>query len=131
MKKFLFGIVFTSILVVGIPIAGSTLTTNQKEDPTNDLPQLFDRFNLLIKKEPSYVVTNSQEGTKQEPGGYQYYQSAVTESGKKVELTYYAAHELKENAILKLDTKGRYVNTWQEVTKDDVPQHILEQLEVN
>ena len=131
MKKFLLGTILLGALIVGAPIVGSTLTKTSKLDSNNDLPQIFDRFNVLIKEEPTYVVTSSKDGEKQEPGGYIYYQPAVTESGKELDISYYAGHELKENAILKLDTKGRFVKTWEEVAKEDVPKKVLEKLTVN
>ncbi len=128
MKKFLLGMVIIGIIVVGTPIAGSISTQGQKQTMGNDLPQLFDRFNILIKREPSYVVTDSKQAAKQEPGGYIYHQSVISQSGKEYDLSYYAGGLLKEHAILKLDTKGRFVETWEEVKKDEVPENVLEKL---
>lgn len=128
MKKVILGFAIVGVLVIGTPIIGSMVTKGQKQTDNNDLPQQFDRLNILIKKEPSYVVTNSKEAVKQEPGGYMYHQSAISESGEKYDLSYYAGDKLKENAILKLDTKGRFVETWEEVQKDEVPTNVLEKL---
>ncbi|MGX7025651.1 YxeA family protein [Vagococcus hydrophili] len=128
MKKFIFGLVLVGGIVVGGPILGSKLTEGQVSTQNNDLGQVFDRFNVTIKKEPSYVVTNSKYGTKQEPGGYLYTQKAINESGKSYDLTFYAPGELRENAILKLDTKGRFVETWEEVKKEDVPKNVVDKL---
>lgn len=130
MKKFILGILTLGIVLVGTPIVGSMMIKDGKQTSDNDLAQLFDRFNILIEKEPTYLVTDSSKGEKQEPGGYIYYQKVVAESGKEYYLSYYAGHELKEGAILKLDTKGRYVETWEEVTKEEVPQKVLENLEI-
>lgn len=128
MKKVILGFAIVGLLVVGTPIIGSMATQGQKQTENNDLPQLFDRLNILVKKEPSYAVTDSKQAVKQEPGGYMYHQSVISESGKEYDLSYYAGDKLKENAILKLDTKGRFVATWEEVQKDDVPTSVLEKL---
>ncbi len=130
MKKFVLGIIILGVLIVGTPIVGSNVIKTSKQTSDNDLPQLFDRFNILIKEEPAYVVTDSSKAEKQNPGGYMYYQEVVSESGKSYDISYYAGHELKEGAILKLATKGRYVETWEEVTKDSVPKKVLEQLNI-
>lgn len=130
MKKIVLGIVIVGLLGVGTPIVGSMLTKNDKQTSNNDLAQVFDRFNILIKEEPSYVVTDSSKAEKQEPGGYMYYQEVVSKSGKKYDLSYYAGHELKEGAILKLEAKGRYVKTWEEVADKEVPESVLAQLKI-
>lgn len=131
MKKFILSILIIGGIIIGGPILGSKLTEGQISTQNNDLGQVFDRFNLTIKKEPSYVVTNNKFGTKQEPGGYLYTQKAISESGKSYDLTYYTPGELRENAILKLDTKGRFVETWEEVQKEDVPKNVLEKLKAS
>lgn len=130
MKKFILGMMTLGLLAVGTPIVGSMVIKDSKQTSDNDLAQVFDRFNLLIKEEPSYVVTDGSKAVKQEPGGYMYHQEVISESGKVYDISYYAGHELKEGAILKLDTKGRYVETWEEVSKEDVPQKILDKLNV-
>lgn len=131
MKKFIIGVIIVGTIIVGGPILGSKLTEGQVSSQNNDLGQIFDRFNVMIKKEPSYVVTNSKYGTKQEPGGYLYSQKAVSESGKSHDLTYYTPGELRENAILKLDTKGRFIETWEEVQQEEIPKEILNKLKIN
>jgi uncharacterized protein (TIGR01655 family) len=75
-------------------------------------------------------VTDSSKAVKQNPGGYMYHQEVISESGKAYDISYYAGHELKEGAILKLDTKGRYVETWEEVSKENVPQKVLDKLNI-
>lgn len=126
MKKTILGILALGIIIVGTPVVGSTVI----KDSGSELAQLFDRFNILIKEEPTYVITDSSKAKKQEPGGYMYYQEVVSESGKEYDITYYAGHELKQGAILKLNTKGRFVETWEEVSKDKVPQKVLDKLNV-
>ncbi len=130
MKKFLAGIIVLGLIGVGTPIIGSMVIKDSKQTSENDLAQVFDRFNILIKEEPSYVVTDSSKAEKQSPGGYIYHQEVISQSGKKYELSYYAGHELKEGAILKLKTKGRYVETWTEVEKEEVPEKILTELTI-
>ena len=128
MKRVIIGIIAVGLIGVGTPIIGSILTKDMKQTSNNDLVQLFDRFNILIKEEPSYVITDSSKAEKQSPGGYMYYQEVVSQSGKKYDLSYYAGHELKEVAILKLATKGHYVETWSEVQKEEVPEKVLAEL---
>ncbi|MEG0255263.1 YxeA family protein [Vagococcus sp.] len=131
MKKFIISVVLLGAVIVGTPIVGSMITQGQKQTQNNDLPQLFDRFNVLIKKEPVYVVTDSKQSVKQDQGGYIYHQSVVSESGKTYDLSYYAGSLLKESAILKLDVKGRHVETWEEVQKDEVPKEVLNKLSIS
>ncbi|MEG0551203.1 MAG: YxeA family protein [Vagococcus sp.] len=131
MKKFIISVVLLGAVIVGTPIVGSMITQGQKQTQNNDLPQLFDRFNVLIKKEPVYVVTDSKQSVKQDQGGYIYHQSVVSESGKTYDLSYYAGSLLKESAILKLDAKGRHVETWEEVQKDEVPKEVLNKLSIS
>ncbi|MBO0419406.1 YxeA family protein [Vagococcus fluvialis] len=130
MKKFILGMITLGLLAVGTPIVGSMVIKDSKQTSDNDLAQVFDRFNILIKEEPSYVVTDSSKAVKQNPGGYMYHQEVISESGKAYDISYYAGHELKEGAILKLDTKGRYVETWEEVSKENVPQKVLDKLNI-
>lgn len=130
MKKFMISLVLLGLLVVGTPIVGSMVIKDGKQTSDNDLAQLFDRFNVLIKEEPSYVVIDNTKAEKQSPGGYMYYQEVISESGKKYDLSYYAGNELKDRAILKLKTKGRYVETWEEIAKEDIPEKILLELNI-
>ena len=130
MKKFIVSLVLLGLLVVGTPIVGSKLIKDGKQTSNNDLAQLFDRFNVLIKEEPSYVVIDNTKAEKQSPGGYMYYQEVISESGKKYDLSYYAERELKDRAILKLKTKGRYVETWEEATKEEIPEKVLLKLNI-
>lgn len=129
MKKILLTLIIVGGLGVGAPIVGSMLTQGQKQTADNDLGQQFDRFNLLIKKEPSYVKIDGKQSEKQEPGGYMYHQKVVSESGKAYDLSYYAGDKLKEAAYLKLDTKGRFVETWEEVQKEDIPKNVISKME--
>lgn len=128
MKKGIIVIAMLGLLGVVTPIVGSMMIKNDKQTGSNDLGQLFDRFNVLIKEEPSYVIIDNSKAEKQSPGGYMYYQEVISQSGKKYDLSYYAPRELKEGAILKLDGKGRFVETWTEIAKEEVPEPILSEL---
>ncbi|MBP2966667.1 YxeA family protein [Acinetobacter baumannii] len=130
MKKFILGTVMLGLLIVGTPIIGSTMIRGIKPTSDNNLAQIFDRFNILIKEEPTYVVTDSSKAKKQEPGGYIYYQRVISKNGKEYDLSYYAGRKLKEGAILKLKAKGRYVDTWEEVEKEKIPKEVLEKIDI-
>lgn len=119
MKKILLSLITLSLLLIGTPIIGSALTRSAY--PNSDLAQQWDRFNLLIPKEAVYVKTANRYGTIQEHGDYVYRQAAYRADGTHYQIAFQAPKQLKENYYLKLDAKGRFINTWEAVSDKDLP----------
>lgn len=121
--KIAFTILISGVLLISL---ASFLLPKQQQTKNDDLSQQLDRFNPFVSKEPVYVVTNSQYGTKQSPGGYIYTQEAYQEDGDHYEVSFYTGSELREGAYLKLDAKGVYINDWEEVSQKDLPEKVKE-----
>ena len=119
MKKIALVLVIILGMVVVLP---STLKAVVPEG------QLVDRFNPFVKEEDRYVKTADKYGTAKSQGGYDYSQKAVNDSGEAREITFYAGKKLKEKAYLKLDSKGSFVESWEEVTEEEVPEKALSEL---
>lgn len=67
-------------------------------------------------------------GVPQEHDSYEYTQEGINEDGQKIKITFWAPQKLKENAYLELDAKGKHVESYQEVTEQDLPDTIKEEL---
>ncbi|WP_413497597.1 YxeA family protein [Carnobacterium maltaromaticum] len=117
-----------TILVSGVLLLSlaSFLLPKQQQTKNDDLSQQLDRFNPFVSKEDIYVLTSSEHGTKQSPGGYIYSQDAYKSDGNHYEVSFYAGDELREGAYLKLDAKGVYINDWEEVSQEDLPEKVKE-----
>ena len=125
MKK----IALTLVIIMGmIAVLPATLKAVVPETEGSDIGQQLDRFNPFIKEENRYVKTADKYGTPQSPGGYNYSQKSVNDEGEVTDITFYAGGKLKENAYLKLDSKGSFVESWEEVPEKDVPEKALAQL---
>ncbi|WP_245249324.1 YxeA family protein [Vagococcus allomyrinae] len=122
-------IIAMAILAVGVFVVGGALAP-EKQTSDNDIAQQLDRFNPLISAEPVYLLTNSQYGEKQTHGVI-YYQDVYKEDGSSYKLSFFAGSELKEGAFLKLDAKGKYVKSWEEVTQADLPGKVSEKFNLN
>lgn len=81
-----------------------------------------DRFMPWVPQENIYVATTQAQGIPQEPGGYTYQADYISESGKRGQITFYAPKELRKGAYLRLDAKGNYVASWEEVSQEELPE---------
>lgn len=89
--------------------------------------EISDRLNPFVPEEEVYVQIN-EKGVPRSPGGYDYTLQGYTKKGEKKEVTFYAGKQLKADAFLKLSAKGTYVETWQEVYADQMPEEVKERL---
>ncbi|GAA0445950.1 MAG: YxeA family protein [Bacillota bacterium] len=109
MKKLFFIIIFIStIIVTGLAIM--LLFSNE----------ITDRFNPLVPKEEIYVQVN-KDGHAKSPGGYDYTLIGYNAKGKQKQVTFYASGELQKDAYLRVYAKGKYIETWEEVSHNDIP----------
>lgn len=86
-----------------------------------------DRFNPLIHQQDVYVQID-RDGKHLSPGGTEYTLDGYNASGKKEEVTFFAGKELRKNAYLKVKAKGKYVETWEEVRFEDMPDSVQSKL---
>ncbi|MCY8222556.1 YxeA family protein [Bacillus haynesii] len=89
--------------------------------------EVTDRFNPLVKKESVYVQIN-KDGKHLSPGRYEYTLEGYNDTGKEKEITFSASGSLRKNAYLKVDAKGKYVETWEEVQPGDMPSAVRTKL---
>ncbi|WP_375004738.1 YxeA family protein [Bacillus velezensis] len=82
-----------------------------------------DRFNPFIHQQDVYVQID-RDGKHLSPGGTEYTLDGYNASGKKEEVTFFAGKDLRKNAYLKVKAKGKYVETWEEVKFEDMPDSV-------
>lgn len=129
MKKIGRTLFFIMTIVLIVPIGFTYLMPDESGMATSELKQLVDRFNPLVAEQDVYVKTANQYGTQQEPGGYLYTQTGINEEEEEVTLSFFAGHQLREDAYLKLATKGKYVSEWEEVAASEIPSAIKDKLD--
>ncbi len=112
MKKILGILVFITILFVGYLFIPN---------------EISDRFNPLVPSEEIFVQID-QDGTPRDPGGYDYTLNGFNEEGEKREVTFYAGKKLQPQAFLKVYAKGSYVEKWEEVELEDLPEEVRNEL---
>ena len=85
-----------------------------------------DRYLPWVPREPLYVATSEAQGERAAGGGYQYHATALKANGQAVETQFYAPRRLRPGAYLKLDAKGNYIASWEEVSQSDLPRLLFE-----
>ncbi|KRG11125.1 YxeA family protein [Lederbergia galactosidilytica] len=117
MKSWIIGLL-TIFIIVGGLVAASLIFHNE----------VTDRFNPLVPQKDVYVQI-MEKGTPRSQGGYDYTLSGFDESGIERKVTFYAAEELRNSAYLRVDAKGKYIKTWEEVQWEELPNKVSEKLE--
>lgn len=119
-----------SMILLVLTIGTVTLVTWSyfTKDDSSELVQLVDRFNPFVPEKKVYVKTSDEYGVLQEHDSYEYTQEGVNEDGQKIKITFWAPQKLKENAYLELDAKGKHVGSYQEVTEQDLPDAVKDEL---
>ncbi|WP_026558827.1 YxeA family protein [Bacillus sp. J37] len=108
MKKFVGVLLLLVVLLVGF------FTVVPKEDR--------DHINPLVPKEDVYVQINEDAVPK--GGRYEYTLTGYNEEGEEKEITFDSGKILKENAFLKVTVKGAFVEEWEEVQVEDLPEKV-------
>lgn len=83
-----------------------------------------DHINPFIPKEVVYVQINEEPVPDSQR--YEYTLTGYTEDGKKEEITFTSGKVLKENAYLKVVIKGSFVEEWEEIQVEELPERVLE-----
>ncbi|ARV45959.1 hypothetical protein BCV50_13650 [Bacillus subtilis] len=89
--------------------------------------EITDRINPLVPRQDLYVQIN-RDGQHLKPGGTEYTLDGYNQSGEKSEVTFLAGSDLRKNAYLRVYTKGKYVETWEEVQYQDLPKNVQSHL---
>ncbi|MBM7688703.1 hypothetical protein BCR24_08785 [Enterococcus ureilyticus] len=110
------------ILLGGAALFGATVYTNNQSD---ELSGTIDQLNPLVSKGEVYVKTKKADQII-EHGITIYTQEAVNKDGKKREITFKADHELITDRYLKIYNKGAHVETYEEVSREAVPEKALQ-----
>lgn len=84
-----------------------------------------DLINPFVPKEEVYVQINEDPIDARR---YEYTLIGYTEDGDKKEVTFSSTRVLKENAFLIVTTKGVYVEKWEEIQVEELPDRVKEQL---
>lgn len=97
-------------------------------DSSGEFRAIADQLNPLVKESSVYVKTQKLDSV----NGYgtaSYTQTAAYEDGKTRKITFNGISELKVDRYLKLTTKGAHVETYEEISKDEVPEKALEKID--
>ncbi|MCM3716774.1 YxeA family protein [Fictibacillus phosphorivorans] len=112
MKKLLGVLLVLVVLLVGF------FTVVPKEDR--------DHINPFVLKEDVYVQINEEAVPKD--GRYEYALNGYNEKGEEKEVTFDSGKVLKEDAYLKITVKGDFVEGWEEVQGEDIPESVKAKL---
>ncbi|MBC1520114.1 YxeA family protein [Listeria aquatica] len=123
MKK-LIGWILGFVVIVGLALGGAKLMTANQ---SGEMAGIIDRFNPLVKEEAVYVKTSKPVNV-DEHGNANYKLTAVNQDGKTRTIEFMAMGELKQDRFLKLSSKGAYVETYEEVPREKLPDKAMEKL---
>lgn len=127
MKKVIIGL----LVVVGIGVGALFAAGSVTKDNGSELSMALDNVNPLVKTSTVYGVTN--DAVKKGKGGvgediYTYRIKTCDVNRQARWLTFTADKRLKLNKVLKIDTKGQNVNSWEAVSLQVVPKSVVQQL---
>ncbi|MGC6768489.1 YxeA family protein [Enterococcus sp. LJL51] len=114
------------LLAAGVILLGGLVLFTRNS--SGELAGIVDRFNPLVSEGEVYVKTKEAD----EINGYgtaRYIQKAADENGKTREVDFNAISELTTGKYLKLYNKGAYIETYEEVAREAVPEKALTTIE--
>ncbi len=123
MKK-LGSLILGIVVVAFVALVGAKFVT---ADQSGEMAGIVDRFNPFVKEEAVYVKTGKPVNV-DEHGNANYKLTAVNQEGKTRTIEFMSIGELKQNRFLKLSSKGAYVETYEEVAREKLPDKAIEQL---
>ncbi|GAA0602989.1 YxeA family protein [Virgibacillus siamensis] len=115
MKKLIgvfIGVVFIFILIVGYTFLPQSVT------------EVFDRGNPFISQKDVYVQIDKQP--EKISHRYEYSLTGYTADGNEQNVNFTTSATLPKNTYLKVDAKGSYVKTWEEVEFHKLPSNVKE-----
>ena len=90
-----------------------------------------DSFMPWVPQEDVYVATSEAQGQADPEGGYNYTSHYISKTGKEGNIAFYAPGKLRTGAYIKLEAKGNYVASWEEVQADELPASIQSKFNAN
>lgn len=121
--KFIKGVLSIVVVIFLVCVGGLFFTKGS----SNEAAAIFDQLNPLVQKGEVYVKTKAPDAVN-EYGTASYQQLAADQNGKTRQIAFNGLSTLKEDRYLKLTNKGAHVETYEEVSKDEVPAAALEQI---
>ncbi|MQS76643.1 YxeA family protein [Companilactobacillus halodurans] len=116
------------IFLLGLGYLGGCLYAKNN---TSEVAQIFNKFNILAKRESRYVrIDNKNAKDKDGYGNYTYNLKSYDKKGKEAPISFTGMGKLKSGHYLKIDTKGSYVYTYKEVFKKDIPSNIFKRVQM-
>lgn len=91
---------------------------------SGELPAVIDQLNPLVTKGEVYVKTKQPDEVNSF-GTAKYIQKAVDANGNEREIEFNGLSVLKEDRYLRLTNKGAHVETYEEISKEEVPKEAL------
>lgn len=113
------------VLAGGIVLYGSTFFT---KNSSSEIAGIMDQLNPLVKEGTLYVKTEKPQSVN-EYGTAAYQQTAADENGKTRPIAFNGLSELKVDRYLKLTNKGAHIENYEEVTREQVPEKALQQID--
>lgn len=112
-------------LILGGGLFASTVVT---KNSTNEFTVILDQLYPLVKEGHVYVKTQEPD----EVNGYgtaTCIQIAADANGETRKIAFNGLSELKVDRYLRLTNKGAHVETYEEVSKEDVPAKALAEID--
>lgn len=98
------------------------------KNSTSEVAAIVDQLNPLVKE--SFVYIKTKEPDKVNEYGTAYYeQLAANEKGEARKIAFNGLSELKVGHYLKLTNKGAHVESYEEVSKEEVPKKALAEID--
>ncbi|MBO0423014.1 hypothetical protein BCR22_04725 [Enterococcus plantarum] len=108
----------------GVALFGAKLYTQNHSD---ELSGTIDQLNPLVPEGEVYVKTKKADSINSY-GITTYKQQSFDKEGKSKEIIFTADHELQTDRYLKIYNKGAHIETYEEVSEQDIPEKALKQL---
>lgn len=120
----LLGKLVGAVAAIGVLCVGGLVYS---ANSSSEVASMIDQVNPLIKTGAVYVKTQAADEV-DSYGIASYTQKAADSQGKIREIRFTADHELKIAHYLKLVNKGSYIQTYEEVSRTEVPEKALQQI---
>ena len=117
---------FGGLLILGVMVTGGLLMFTRNS--SGELAGIIDRFNPLVPEGEVFVKTKEADSVNSY-GTARYVQLAADKDGKTREVDFNAIEELKTDHYLKLYNKGAYIETYEEVSREDIPEKALSSID--
>ena len=122
MIKKLIGL-FAGVLIL---LFGASLYS---QNSSSEIAGILDQINPIVPKSELYVKTIKPQSVN-EYGTANYEQVAADKNGKTRTVQFNGISELKTDRYLKLTNKGAHIETYEDVTRDQVRESALKQIDV-